>query len=108
MVIFAGKEMEAARLERVRVARVDLVACPESERARDHGKTLILGMPVRRNLVSGRDHETNDERSRFARIAFQDGDLRAFGHRRRRSAPLDVLRIDEVLTFARSSGHYGK
>src|SRR5215831_3247315 len=92
--------MEGTGGERVRLARFDFVTRAERECARDHRKALILGMPVWRYLVAGWDHEANDKRPRFAWITLQDGDLGAFGHRRRRRAPLDVLWIDKGVAFS--------
>src|SRR5208283_5344201 len=107
MVVFSRKEMEAARRERMCLVRFHFVARPEIERARDHREALVLGMPVWRNPVAGWDHEANDERPRFGRIALQDGDPRAFGHRWRCSAPFDVLGVNKALRFARALSDCG-
>src|SRR5262245_42282516 len=104
MVVFPGKVMEGTRSDRGRIARFRFVTLPEIERTRDHRKALVLGMPVRRNLVPGGNHEAHDERPRLEGIALQDGDLRTLGNRRRRRAPLDVFGIDEVLAFTRYCG----
>src|SRR5215467_15166797 len=105
MVILPGKEMEGACRDRGCLAHLDFVTLPEIERARDHGEALVLTVPVWRDLVPWRDHEANDERPRFARIALQNGDLRPLGNRRGRSAPFDVLCIDKAL--ARSLSCHG-
>src|SRR5437660_3830078 len=102
MVVLSRKKMEPARSERVSLARFGLVAQTEAECAGDHGKALVLRMPVRRNLVPGRHHEANHEWPRLAGIALQDRDFCALRHRGRGVAPFNVLGIDEALFFALS------
>lgn len=60
--------MESSRVERVRLAHLDLVSSAEIKRAGDHRKTLVLRMRVRRKLEARGQHESDDEWPRFARI----------------------------------------
>jgi len=102
MVVPSRKSMESSGDERVRLAHLDLVSRAKIKCPGDHGKTLVLRMRVRRKLEAWGQHESDDEWPRFARIALQDGELRALGYRRRSVAPFDVFRIDEYLFVARS------
>src|SRR5215468_415937 len=95
MVVPCRKSMESSRVERMRLTHLDLVSRAEIKRAGDYGKTLVLRMRVRRKLEARGQHESDDKWPRLARIALQDGELRALGYRRRSVAPFDVLRIDE-------------
>src|SRR5512144_1502795 len=66
MVVPCRKSVESSRVERMRLAHLDLVSRAEIKRAGDHGKTLGLRMRVRRKLEARRQHESDDKWLRFA------------------------------------------
>ena len=81
--------------------RVELVAHSQIKRAGKHGQTLVLGMPMRRDLVPGGRLESDDEGSCLPGVALQHRDLRALGHRRWCVGPFDFFRVGENLRVTR-------
>src|SRR5207249_3316167 len=57
---------------------VEFVAHAEVERPGDNGHALRLWVRVRRHAIAVRDLDPEDERPLLARVAFEDGKLRAF------------------------------
>src|SRR6266540_3232181 len=97
VVHLARQEVKSAGGQRVFALRVELVAHAEIERARYDRHVLVLGVPVRCDLVAGGRFEPHDERPRLPGVALQHCDLCALGHRRRRVSPFDIFGIDESL-----------
>jgi hypothetical protein len=74
-------DVEAARRELRQLVLLELLAGTGPVRALQHGDDALIFVPVRRNLVAGRNLRTEDERPFFLRAAVDQDHLHAGRHR---------------------------
>jgi hypothetical protein len=108
VVHFPGEEMKAAHRERARRC-VHRVAHVQDQGAGDDRQLLVLGVPVRRDLVTGGHLEPQREGRLLRRIAVQHRELGPLREVGRRRAPLELGGIErEGLCLGRVGGEGGR
>src|SRR6516164_6428024 len=79
MRVLCRQREEGTRLQHLAFL-FELFTHPVPQATADHGKSLGIGMRVRRNLRVSRHFDTQHDHLSFCRVAHQEGDLATLRH----------------------------